>query len=70
MLGFTFNWGILVGFASVVEGLSLTVLPFYLGGVCWTLLYDTIYAHQDKKDDAIVGVLCLVWWDRDTGLDK
>lgn len=32
------------------------VLPLYAAGICWTLVYDTIYAHQDKKDDALVGV--------------
>eukprot|EP01137_Pigoraptor_chileana_P033324 Opistho-2@24027 len=34
----------------------LVILPAYIAGISWTLVYDTIYAHQDKKDDALVGV--------------
>ena len=56
VLGFTFNWGILVGFASATGTLSGAVAPVYLAGVVWTLLYDTIYGHQDKKDDIKIGV--------------
>ena len=57
VLGFTFNWGALMGWASVHGSLDLpSVLPLYGGGVLWTLLYDTIYAHQDKLDDAKIGV--------------
>ena len=56
-LGLTFNWGALLGWAAVRGGLDLSVvLPLYLSGVCWTLVYDTIYAHQDKTDDTKVGV--------------
>ena len=56
-LGLTFNWGALLGWAAVRGGLDLSVvLPLYLSGVCWTLVYDTIYAHQDKDDDQKVGV--------------
>jgi len=56
-LGLTFNWGALLGWAAVRGSLDPSVvLPLYLSGVCWTLVYDTIYAHQDKEDDTKVGV--------------
>ncbi|KAJ7547742.1 hypothetical protein O6H91_08G101700 [Diphasiastrum complanatum] len=56
-LGLTFNWGALLGWAAVRDSLDLSiVLPLYISGVCWTLVYDTIYAHQDKEDDLKVGV--------------
>jgi 4-hydroxybenzoate polyprenyltransferase len=57
VLGFTFNWGALAGWAAVHGSLDLGVVaPLYLGGVCWTLVYDTIYAHQDKADDRALGL--------------
>ena len=56
-LGLTFNWGALLGWAAIKGDLDLSiVLPLYASGVCWTLVYDTIYAHQDKEDDLKVGV--------------
>lgn len=56
-LGLTFNWGALLGYAAVQGSCNWpVVLPLYLGGVCWTLVYDTIYAHQDKADDVNAGV--------------
>jgi 4-hydroxybenzoate polyprenyltransferase len=55
-LGLTFNWGALVGWAAVAESLSPAPLLMYAAGFFWTLGYDTIYAHQDKEDDALVGV--------------
>ena len=55
-LGLTFNWGALLGWAAVREEISLPAILLYAGGVFWTLGYDTIYAHQDKEDDAMVGV--------------
>ncbi|GJT60975.1 4-hydroxybenzoate polyprenyltransferase, mitochondrial [Tanacetum coccineum] len=56
-LGLTFNWGALLGWSAVRRTLDpAVVLPLYLSGVFWTLVYDTIYAHQDKQDDKIVGV--------------
>ncbi|KAG6581547.1 4-hydroxybenzoate polyprenyltransferase, mitochondrial, partial [Cucurbita argyrosperma subsp. sororia] len=56
-LGLTFNWGALLGWAAIRESLDpAIVLPLYLSGVFWTLVYDTIYAHQDKEDDLKVGV--------------
>ena len=48
-LGLTFNWGALLGWAAVQGSCDWqAVLPLYASGVCWTLVYDTIYAHQVK----------------------
>ena len=55
-LGITFNWGALLGWAAVWGGLAAAPLWLYLGGIFWTLFYDTIYAHQDKADDALIGI--------------
>jgi len=55
-LGLNFNWGALVGWTAVTGELAWPPLLLYLGGICWTLGYDTIYAHQDKEDDARIGV--------------
>jgi 4-hydroxybenzoate polyprenyltransferase len=55
-LGLTFNWGALLGFAAETRRLDWPALMLYAGLVFWTLGYDTIYAHQDKEDDALVGV--------------
>lgn len=56
-LGLTFNWGALLGWAAVKGNIDpAIVLPLYFSGVFWTLVYDTIYAHQDKEDDLKVGV--------------
>ncbi|KAJ8423252.1 hypothetical protein Cgig2_016493 [Carnegiea gigantea] len=56
-LGLTFNWGALLGWAAVRGSLDpFVVFPLYVSGVFWTLVYDTIYAHQDKEDDLKVGV--------------
>lgn len=55
-LGLTFNWGALVGYAAVTNTLSPAPLLLYLGAIFWTVGYDTIYAHQDKEDDLLVGV--------------
>ncbi|PBK69700.1 4-hydroxybenzoate polyprenyl transferase [Armillaria solidipes] len=57
VLGLAFNWGALLGWAAVAGTTNWSVcLPLYAGGVCWTLVYDTIYAHQDKNDDVTVGI--------------
>jgi 4-hydroxybenzoate polyprenyltransferase len=45
-----------MGWAAVRDGLGWPALLLYLGGICWTLGYDTIYAHQDKEDDVLIGV--------------
>ncbi|NNL89702.1 MAG: 4-hydroxybenzoate octaprenyltransferase [Marinicaulis sp.] len=55
-LGLTFNWGALVGYAAVASELTALALAIYAAGIFWTLGYDTIYAHQDKDDDALIGV--------------
>jgi 4-hydroxybenzoate polyprenyltransferase len=55
-LGLTFNWGALMGGVVAGNGLNFSVCMLYLGGVFWTLGYDTIYAHQDKNDDALIGI--------------
>lgn len=55
-LGIAFNWGALMGWAVVCENLSLAPILLYAGSILWTIGYDTIYAHQDKEDDATVGV--------------
>lgn len=57
ILGLTFNWGALLGWSAVKGSCDWSVcLPLYVSGVMWTLIYDTIYAHQDKDDDLKVGV--------------
>ena len=56
VLGLAFNWGALVGFATVTGELSWAAVALYAGGVAWTMVYDTIYAMQDQRDDAVVGV--------------
>lgn len=56
VLGLAFNWGALVGWTSLHGSLSAAPLLLYAGGVAWTLGYDTIYAHQDKEDDAVIGL--------------
>ena len=55
-LGLTFNWGALLGSAAVAGHLTLPAVLLYVGGVFWTLGYDTIYAVQDLEDDALAGV--------------
>ena len=55
-LGLAFNWGALLGWTAHTRGLSLAPVLLYLAGIAWTLFYDTIYAHQDKEDDALIGV--------------
>ncbi len=55
-LGLTFNAGALLGWLAVTGTISPPALCLYLGGICWTLGYDTIYAHQDKRDDALAGI--------------
>jgi 4-hydroxybenzoate polyprenyltransferase len=62
-LGLAFNYGALLGSAALNASLDLTVWPggwpsvlLYVAGIFWTLGYDTIYAHQDKEDDALVGI--------------
>ncbi len=55
-LGLAFNWGAVMGWAAVRDDLAAPALVLYGAGIAWTLGYDTIYAHQDKEDDARIGV--------------
>ena len=55
-LGLTFNFGALMGGSAVTGTLTLSSILLYIGGIFWTLGYDTIYACQDKEDDALVGI--------------
>tara|TARA_B100001123_G_scaffold396944_1_gene479736 strand:- start:34 stop:897 length:864 start_codon:yes stop_codon:yes gene_type:complete len=55
-LGFTFNWGIIMGWASIINNISIEPLLLYLSAIFWTLGYDTIYGLQDIHDDEIIGV--------------
>lgn len=56
VLGLTFNFGALMGWSAVTGQLALPALLLYAAGVFWTLGYDTVYAHQDREDDALAGV--------------
>lgn len=56
VLGLAFNWGALMGWTAARGTLDLPALLLYGAGILWTLGYDTIYAHQDKDDDARIGV--------------
>ena len=55
-LGITFNWGALLGWSSINNDISISTILLFLGCIFWTLGYDTIYAHQDKKDDILLGL--------------
>ena len=55
-LGIAFNWGALFGWAAMTGSLNWPAVMLYLAGITWTLFYDTIYAHQDREDDALIGV--------------
>jgi 4-hydroxybenzoate polyprenyltransferase len=55
-LGLAFSWGALMGWAAAFGGLALAPIVLYLAAILWTIGYDTIYAHQDKEDDLVVGV--------------
>ena len=55
-LGITFNYGLLLGWTSINEEISLIPMIFYLGAIFWTLGYDTVYGFQDIEDDEIIGV--------------
>lgn len=55
-LGLAFNWGALLAYAAHAGELRLPAVLLYLSGIAWTLYYDTIYAHQDREDDALIGV--------------
>ena len=56
VLGLAFSWGALMGWAAAFGTLSLAPVALYIAAIAWTIGYDTIYAHQDKEDDALIGV--------------
>ena len=56
MLGVTFGWGAPMGYAAATGRLDGVAGLLYLAAICWILGYDTIYAHQDREDDALIGV--------------
>lgn len=56
VLGLTFGWGALMGWAAATDGLAPPALSLYAAAFAWILGYDTIYAHQDREDDALIGV--------------
>lgn len=55
-LGIAFNWGALLAWAAHTDSLGWPPVLLYLAGIAWTLFYDTIYAHQDVDDDALIGI--------------
>ena len=55
-LGLTFNWGIIMGWTSITNNISIEPIILYLSAIFWTLGYDTIYGLQDISDDEIIGV--------------
>ena len=61
-LGLAFNWGALMGPAAVLNAIPAWAVTLYVAGIFWTLGYDTIYAHQDKEDDALIGVKSSARW--------
>ena len=56
VLGLAFNWGALLGWTAVFGSLDWTPVTLYICAIAWTIGYDTIYAHQDKDDDALIGL--------------
>jgi 4-hydroxybenzoate polyprenyltransferase len=55
-LGLAFNWGALLAYAAHAGRVDPAAIALYVAGIFWTLYYDTIYAHQDREDDALIGV--------------
>jgi 4-hydroxybenzoate polyprenyltransferase len=55
-LGLAFNWGALLAWTAHTGRLEAPAVVLYFAGIAWTLFYDTIYAHQDVEDDALIGV--------------
>jgi len=56
VLGLAFSWGALMGFAVAFARLDATAILLYAGSISWVIGYDTIYAHQDIEDDALIGI--------------
>ncbi len=55
-LGLAFSWGALMGWAAAFGRLDLPAYLLYAGSIAWVIGYDTIYAHQDREDDALIGI--------------
>jgi 4-hydroxybenzoate polyprenyltransferase len=56
VLGLAFSWGALMGFAVTFGRIDFVALVLYAGSIAWVIGYDTIYAHQDREDDALIGI--------------
>src|SRR6185312_7594233 len=56
VLGLAFSWGALMGFAVIAGRIDAPALWLYAGSIAWVIGYDTIYAHQDAEDDALIGI--------------
>jgi 4-hydroxybenzoate polyprenyltransferase len=56
VLGLAFSWGALMGFAAILGRIDAAALVLYAGSIAWVIGYDTIYAHQDSEDDALIGI--------------
>jgi len=56
VLGLAFSWGALMGFAVTLGRIDAAALLLYAGSIAWVIGYDTIYAHQDAEDDALIGI--------------
>jgi 4-hydroxybenzoate polyprenyltransferase len=56
VLGLAFSWGALMGWAAAFGNLAAPALLLYAGSISWVIGYDTIYAHQDREDDALIGI--------------
>lgn len=56
VLGLAFSWGALMGWAAAFARLDAPAYLLYAGSIAWVIGYDTIYAHQDRDDDALIGI--------------
>jgi 4-hydroxybenzoate polyprenyltransferase len=56
VLGLAFSWGALMGFAVILARIDAAAFVLYAGSIAWVIGYDTIYAHQDREDDALIGI--------------
>src|SRR5205807_776671 len=56
VLGFAFSWGALMGWPATFGRLDLPALLLYAGSIAWVIGYDTVYAHPDREDDALIGI--------------
>jgi len=56
VLGLAFSWGALMGWPAMFGRLDWPAVVLYAGSICWVIAYDTIYAHQDREDDLMIGI--------------